>query len=151
MICQYWFLIGAVYFKDCTEMFWRKITFCLSGSGSLGSSWWSLEQLDWLAISSAYSAYLQSMITTILMRGMWRRLTFFLTVFLMHVSPQVNDVLVQLLVEHPVHEQHPPHSQQHGWVPWRASAGGASSSLSGKMNLLDLSSLFVQCSTSHIC
>ena len=47
-----------------------------------------------------------------------------LIVFLVHLSLQVNNILVQLLVEHPVHEQHPPHSQQHGRVRWGASAAG---------------------------
>ena len=38
---------------------------------------------------------------------------------------QVDDVPVQLFAEHPVHEQPPPHTQQHGRVPWGASTAGA--------------------------
>ena len=48
-----------------------------------------------------------------------------LIIFLVHLSLQVNNILVQLLVEHPVHEQHPPHSQQYPGVPWATSAAGA--------------------------
>ena len=56
------------YFVNFTEMFWRKVTCHLSGSGLLGCSCSSLARLAWLATSSASSAYLQSMITTSLKR-----------------------------------------------------------------------------------
>ena len=61
------------YFVNFTEMFWRKVTCHLSGSGLLGCSCSSSARLAWLATSSASSAYLQSMITTSLMREGWRR------------------------------------------------------------------------------
>ena len=105
-----WF--SVVHFQDC--FFGRKISFHHSGSGLSGFSWSSLAPLAWLEISSASSAFLKSMIL----------IEVILTLGLIIFSLQVNDVIVQLLVKHPVHEQHSAHTQQHAGVPWRPPAAG---------------------------